>query len=446
MRIVTAVVATALLASAYPAFLKYQRREGDFPIGRFVTADARARAQEGDARKQMGVARSGYEELTRDHPEDLDALRGRIRNGFLMGSVGLGQIGLQDLVRKEATAYLERRAELDPDGAFLKEVVAQWLDGRLHFDWLHQQGFYACASTSIFRAARGDSAGRDMLLELSRRGDFYTQYFPFARRFHPGWPATEALATHYLEHGDLAARVEAGAALLDYNGLFGVGGDLVERFLPVIRSSVAEMRQRVRAFTAEGGSDAGRAAILCMAFLANRGDAEEMRLLVEAKTERDLLLYAPHADAVRIGRLLVGLDDFAAMAPLTVRYKELDEADQEYYYLAAAHRAAKVAKEGGVGGPELLDLVETGFDGSVVQLRVFAMQALLHLAPERGAALVARAMDGRGVLGVYGGVLADQLEDRVAALLPAISSPMPEVSALAAVSIFDPVEPRALER
>ncbi len=446
MRILTVLVATALLASAYPATLAHGRREGVFPIDRFVTPDPRARARQGDAAKQLGVARRGYEDLTRDHPGDLDALRGRIRNGFLIGSVGLGQPGLQELVRNEANAYLERRAQLDPDGTFLQEIIAQWLDGRLHFDWSHQAGFYACASTAIFRAARGDAAGRDMLLELSRRGDFFVQFFPFARRFHPGWPAAETLITHYLEHGDLAGRVEAGATLLDYNGLFGVGGDVVERFLPVIRSSVAEMRQRVRAFTAEGGSDAGRAALIAMALLANRGDAEEMRLLAEAKSERELLLYAPHADAVRIGRMLVGLDGFAAMGPLTVRYKELDAADQDYYYLAAAHRAARVLKEGGQGGAELLDLVETGFDGAVAQQRVFAMQALLRLAPERGAALVARALDGRGVLGVYGGVLSDTTEDRVALFLPAVSSPMPELAVLAAVSTLGPVEPRALQR
>lgn len=449
MRLLIALAAAALLASAYLAPRHYAGRETGFPIGRFVTTDAWARAREGEAGKELGVAMGGYEDLVRDRPGDLDALRGRIRTGFLIGAVGLGQPGLQDLVRAQADAYLERRAELDPDSSFLRAVVAQWLDGRLRFDWFHQLGFYACAATSILRAARGDPAGREMLLELSRHGDFYVQFFPFARRYHPGWHAAETLIVHYLEHGDLAARVEAGVTLLDYNGLFGVGGDLVERFLPVIRDSVREMRGRVRAFTAEGASDAGRASIVGMALLANRGDADEMRLLAEAKSERELLYYAPHADTVRIARMLVGLGDFASMGPLTVNHKDLDSADQEFYYLAAAHRAVRLLKEGGAGGGEAqgcLDLVESAFDTSVAQLRVLAMQTLLRLAPERGAALVARALDGRGILGVYAGALADRVEERVAFFLPAMSSPMPDLSALAAVSMFDPVEPRALQR
>ncbi|MFI5401614.1 MAG: hypothetical protein ACHQ1G_01660 [Planctomycetota bacterium] len=446
MRLLIALAAVALLASAYLAPLYHARREPRFPMDLFVTRDAWARAREGEAQKQLGVALGGYDDLVRDHPGDLDALRGRIRTGFLIGSVGLGQRGIEELVRTLAEAYLKRRKELDPDGTFVRAVVAQWLDGRLHFDWLHQQGFYACASTSIFRAARGDPAGRDMLLELSRRGRFYEQFFPFARRYHPGWPAAETLIVFNLEHGDLAARVEAGATLLDYNGLFGVGDDLVERFLPVIRASFAEMRQRVHAFTEEGATDAGRAAIIGMAFLASRGDADEMGRLSAAKTERDLLAYAPHADVVRIGRMLVGLDSFASMSPLSVRHKDLDSADQEFYYLAAAHRAARLLKEGGAGGKELLDLVETAFDGGVAQLRVFAMQALLRLAPERGAARVARALDERGGIGVYGAVLADRVEDRVAVFFPDMRSQAPEVSALAAVSMFEPVEPRALQR
>jgi hypothetical protein len=451
MRALTALAVAALLASAYLAPRHHARREPDFPIGRFVTADAAVRAREGEAGKALGVTMGAYEDLLRDRPGDPDALKGRIRTGFLIGSVGLGQPGLQDLVRAQALAYLERRKELDPDGTLLKGIVAQWLDGRLHFDWFQQQGFFACAATSILLSAHGDARARDMLLELSRHGAFYIQFFPFARRFHPGWPAAETLILHYLEHGDLAARVEAGVTLLDYHALFGVGSDLVDRFLPVIRASVAEMRQRVRTFTDEGASDAGRAALIGMALLANRGDADEMRLLAEAKTERELLFYAPHADTVRIARMLVGLDDFATMGPLTVRYKDLDPADQELYYLAAAHRASRLVKEGGVGGesPELaacLDLVESAFDGTIPALRVLSMQALLRLAPARGAALVARALDARGVLAVYGGVLAERLEDPVDLFLPALSSPMPDLAALAAVSLLEPLEPRALQR
>jgi hypothetical protein len=137
------------------------------------------------------------------------------------------------------------------------------------------------------------------------------------------------------------------------------------------------------------------------------------------------------------------------MSPLTVRFKDLDTLDQELYYVAAAHRATRLAKEGGAGGPEfaaLLDLLESGFDGTLPIPKILAMQVLLRIAPERGATLVARALDGRGALAAYAGVLTDGVEDRVALFLPALSSPEPDVSALGAASLRDPSLPRALAR
>jgi len=448
MRLLTVLAATALLGSAFLASRHYARREESVPIDRFITKDPAARVREGEAAKELGVAMAGYEELLKNHPEDADALRGRIRTAYRLGAVGLGQPRLPEFVYSLAQDYLANRQRIDPDGKFLQEMVRQWVEGRLQLDWKKQVGFYARASAAIFTAARGDPRGLDAVLEFTRQGAFYLEFFPFARRYHPAWPVVEPLVTLYLQQDDLGGRVEAGVTLLDYADLFGVGGDLVERFLPVIRDSVREMRERVRVFSDDGASDSGRMAIVGMAFLANRGDEEEMRLLNESRNERELARYAPHADAVRIARLWVGLDPFSTMGPLTVRFKDLDPMDQEIYYLAVAHRAAHLLRHGGPSAEvtDLLDLLESAYDGLFMPPRVFAMQALLHLAPERGAALVARGLDARGNVAVYAGALADRLDDPVALFLPYIASPTWEVGALSAASLLDLPFPRALQR
>jgi hypothetical protein len=450
MRLLTFLAAAVLLLSLFLAARHYSRREAAFPMARFVTADAASRAGGGYEAGELGIALGGYEDLVRARPDDLDALRGHFRTTLVIGSVGLGQPRLPDLHRVQAETYLAKRDRMDPDGSFLKEVIRQWVDGRVRVDWYHQAGFYACAATAIFAGARGDPKGPETLLAITRQGNFYLEFFPFARRYHPGWPIVEPLVVHYLEHGDLAGRVEAGVTLLDYHALFGVGGELVDRHLPAIRDSIREMRRRVRAFTDEGASDVGRAAIVGMALLANRGEEEEARLLAEVKAERDIVHYAPHADTVRLARMWAGIDDYSTMGPLTARYKELHEMDQEIYYLGAAHRAALLMRQGAaeteprVAG--LLDLLEAAFDGPVPSLRVFSMQAMLRLAPARGAALVKRAIDGRGPFAVYAGTLADNVEDPASLYLPYLASPMPDIAALAAASLLDLPHPHALQR
>lgn len=448
MRLLTALAAAVLLGSLFLASRHRARRAPSFPIGRFVTEDPSARVRVGKAEKALGVEMSGCEDLVRERPGDMDALRARIRVGFLLGSVGLAQPRVPEIVRAQSDAYLEHRERIDPDGTFLGEAIRQWADARLRLDRDHQTSFYACAAAGIFLGARGEPKARETLFEITRQGDFHLQFFPFARRYHPGWPIVEPLVTHYLEHGDLAGRAEAGVTLLEYHDLFGVGGDLFERFLPVIRDSVREMLERVHALTDEGASQAGRTAVVGMALLASRGDADQMRLLAEAKDERVSASYAPHVDTVRIARLWTGLEDFASIGPLSVRFKDMDPFDQETYYLAVAHRAQHLLRQGGATEElsRLLDVLESAFDGTVQTLRVLAMQALLRLAPERGAALVRRALDARGPFAVYAGALAERVDDPVALFLPYLGSPTPDVAAISAASLLDLPFPHALQR
>jgi hypothetical protein len=449
MRPLPLLAAAVLLGSLYFAARTHARREVTLPVGRFVTADPAARARQGTDAKELGVALSGYEDLVKAHPDDLAALRGRIRTEIMIGAVGLGQPKMPDRVRTQAEAYLAHRPAIDPDGSFLQETLRMWVEGRLRVDWYHQMGFYACASTAIYTGARGGEQGKETLLDITRQGAFYLEFFPFARRYHPSWPIVEPLVTLYIDKkDDLAARVQAGVTLLEYHDLFEVGGDLVERHLPGIKDSIREMLDQVRSFTDLGASDAGRAAVVGTAILASDGDEASMRILAAAKGEKEIAFYAPHADAMRIARLWVGLEDFATMSPLTLRYKDLDIMDQEVYHLAAAHRAKHLLGKGDTAGEaaHLLDLIESSFESPLHQLRVFAMQALLRLAPERGAALVRRALDARGPFAVYAAALADKLDDPAGTLLPYLGSPMPEVGALAAATMLDLPVPHALQR
>jgi hypothetical protein len=448
MRILTVLAAATLLGSAYLAARHYRDREPSFPTTRFVTPDPAARAAGGGEAKALGVALGGFEEIVRERPDDLDALRGLFRTTLTIGSVGLGQPGIEDRVHAQAKAYLARRDALDPDGALLKEVVRQWADGRLRVDWYNQAGFYACSAMAIFCGARGDPKGPEALLTITTQGDFYLEFFPFTRRYHPGWPGVEPLVAHYLEQGNLAARVEAGMTLLDYHSLFGVGGELLERHRPAIRDSLREMLREVRAFTDVGTSDVGRAAIMGTALLANLGDEEAARVLGAVKTERDIMPYGPHADTMRLARFWAGFESFSAMGPLTPRFRELHTLDQELYFLGVAHRAAHLVRRGAseeeIG--ELLGLLEFAFDSPSSDLRVLPMQALLRLAPARGAVLVRRGIDGGGAFSIFAGSLAAQVQDRPALFLPALSSREPQVAALAAASLLELPFPHALQR
>jgi hypothetical protein len=349
----------------------------------------------------------------------------------------------------QAKAYLEGRKGIDPDGTMLKGILDRWLDERLHFDM--SQSVYPRAATAVFLAARGDAAGREMLYELARRGEsmggFHMQFVPFARCFHPGWAAAEPLVVYYMEKEDINARIEAGLTLLDYNHLFGVGDELVKRYLPSIRAAVREKRERMRRL-ADEPTDVGRAAIFAMALLAMSGEEEEMRTLAAAKNERELLYYVPFADVVRVARVCAGLDPFSAMGPLTLRFKDLDPLDQELYFLAVAHLASREAKQRGPGGTpseELLDVIEAGLDAATPS-KVLALQMLLRLAPERGKAVVANAMEGKAAMSVYAGVLAGGVADPVSLYLPALASREPDFAALAAATLRASDGPCALQR
>jgi hypothetical protein len=450
MRLLNALAVVALLGSAYFGSRHYMGRRTALPLEHFVTADPAERAREGDAARSLGVAFGGYEDMVARAPHDLAALRHRIRAGLMIGAVGFDPRS-KPLVQAQIDAYLARRGEIDPDGSFLKGVVEPWVHERIRLPWDHQAAAYARTSSSLYLAARGDAAGLEAVAGIAQRGrPSAPECFAYVRGYHPRWPGVEPLVLHYLQSGALEDRVEAGLTLLDYHGLFGVGGDMVDRFLPAILEAVREMRARLRGSVIDAAAaTSGRAAIAIMALLANRGNEDERRLLEQATPERDLRLYVPFGHTIQIARLCAGFGNFASLGPLSMEHRELDHADQELYYIAAAHRAAFLARSGGGDTGELaglLDIVESAYEGARFPSRVFAMQALLRLAPERGAVLVERAIRGRSGLMIHAGALREDVEDRIATFLPALAAREPDLSSLGAVCLLDRGAAQALQK
>ncbi|MHC5051098.1 MAG: hypothetical protein ACYTGK_10880, partial [Planctomycetota bacterium] len=412
----------------------------------FWDADPARRAARGEEEGSLGVTLAGYEDLY-DATGDLDALRGRVRTGILIGAVALGQPGLDELVMSQVDAYLAQRAELDPDGTFLQEVLEKWVHERLHFDWRTRPGFYARSSTAMFLAARGDPAGRDMLLKLMGEGGFYTEFFPYIRARHPGWGAVEPVLRTYLEKGTLASRVEAGTTLLDYYTLFGVGEDLWKEHGETIRAAFLAMRKQVLAFSQDFATvGSGGTALVGIAMLGMLGYEEERKIITRDRPAA----YGGHIDLMKIARVWIGLDGFEKYEQTTREYRDLEPRAKEQYYAAAAHRLAAMHR-GLIEGTEeereqLTRLLEAAFDETYNVTRALAMQTLVTIGAEEAPPLLRRAIVGRGGLALDAATLRDDLEDPVAIYLPALRTQEPDYSALAAVSLLKRLDGRALQR
>jgi hypothetical protein len=217
MRITAALSVLLLLASIPLAWRHYTDRVGVLDTAMLAVADPRERALLGAKNGWLGVAYSGWEQRAEAHPDDLEAVRERIRYGLHIGAVGVGQPGIGDLVKGQTEVYLARRAELDPDGTHLQSFLNDWVNVRLSFPRDSQQGFYTRTSVAIFLAARGDERGAAWLAQLPSEGPAWTQFLPYVRMVHPGWAAVRPLVATYLEDASIAARVEAGYTLLQYN-------------------------------------------------------------------------------------------------------------------------------------------------------------------------------------------------------------------------------------
>jgi len=451
MRLSALIAAVGLVFSAFFAPRVHRNREPEHAGRRLVVTDLKERARIGIRQRALGVAYMAFEEAANRDPGDLEALRGRIRTGILLGAVALGEPRLTELVAQNTDAYVENRDRVDPDGTLLQEALRAWCALRMEHPY-----WYARCAVAIYLAARGDDKGFKALRGFMEKGPFSNEFFPYARRFHPAWRGVGPLVEHYLGGGKLGGRVEAATTLLDYNVLFGEGKRILERRLPAMRRAFEEMKARLRSPKLDSATWAhGAAALFGMAMLANLGYTEER----DALARMDPLHDCPnHADVFRVARIWAGLDPFERYPPTSRAFKIFPDTIQEQYFRAAAHRAAVLKRElVGQTDParrkelkkqfdDARDLVEAGFLGSSTVVRVTCMEALAAIDGARAQPMLQEVVLGRGVPSLFAASLVDQLDDPVAVYLPGLRSPEPDYAALAAVSLLDLGEARPIER
>jgi hypothetical protein len=161
-------------------------------------------------------------------------------------------------------------------------------------------------------------------------------------------------------------------------------------------------------------------------------------------------MYAGLTDIVKVARIWIGVDSFDKYEQTSLAFRDLEPRAKEQYYSAAAHRLAAMHR-GLIEGTEeerekLTDLLEAAFDETSNVTRALALQTLVSLKAKQAPVLLRRALVGRGAFAIDAAALADDLEDPVAIFLPALRTSEPDYAALAAVSLLDRGERRALQR
>ena len=388
--------------------------------------DPHARAEWAEKEGILGSALSGYEELVRLDPSDLDAQRSRFAtlvrlNGATYAALQLAEAkALIEMLAESIKTYLEHREALDPDGSFLQGLLDEWAESRLA-----NPGFHVQASAALYLAGQGDQRGLERLRYFAREGPFYTELLRYAIRYHPPFRAIEPMLAHYLDEGPLNARVLAGSTLLEYHTLFGEGAELLARYRPVIREcfykSVREVDHKLAA-----GEDSLRVSESIFG-LARLGGPEERRVLSAMRG----VDYPRQLIEVRIARLWIGADPIEKYLPDSDYFDDLDGVQQIQYYHQVANRF--VTLEEGETKEIYLDLLKSALISSAPVLRSYAIKVMARHAPDELD--LKRIADGGGTDALTAANLLDG--DRVPYLLPGITSPEPNLSALAAISLLE---------
>jgi len=430
-------------------------------------ADPQERARKGEAGGMLGAALLGYLHWLEKSPDDLEAQRGAFRASIELSAAGLGHQGLEEqVILPRIKAYLENRARLDPDGSLLRETIRKWIDVRVDHDyWLVR------AAMGMHLAGIGDERGFALLRGLALPNmPFYRDFFSYAMKWHPRFPGVRAMVEHYLPSANLGARVFAGAALLDYHGLFGEGRDLVEKYESVIRTAFQEAATNLVSGASARGEDVdrGHTALVGLAMLAGETDVALLRSISPMRSPE----YAGTISAVRAW---VGLDrppDIVGGA-----FGDWQPPEQEYFFRAAAHRyararraieraikaeayaraaeaaassadarasaaadAARAAASRGEAEDEARfwhAYVEAAFHWPGTDVQLYAFRALAALDPS-AKDLPRRIAHEGGVLSLFAGSMID--EDRVPILLPGLYvGEMFDYQALAAVHLWEQI-------
>ena len=258
--------------------------------------------------------------------------------------------------------------------------------------------FYARIGTAVYLAGKSDERAKKAIWEIIAMGPLYTEMLQFARRYHPPYAGMEEYIAHYLTHGKLAARLQAGATLLEYNGVYGEGAELLGKHRSRIREDCkAAMAGLYDPNASDDMRMARDAALLSLAML---GEPEDSKLLLRITD-----IPPAHAEVLRVARLWAGLTPLRRMALTDVLFKTLGRRAKELYFRAAAHNY--VRSDDPAKRTEWLSILIAGLrfpDDPAV--RVYALHTLRALSTEHRN--VARELSGA----------ADELALFAAAMLP----------------------------
>jgi len=426
-----------LLAASVPFALRVREGRASRAVeDPFVTGGAAERARFGEEHDALGVAISGYGALVRADPADPEARKALIRLALEAGATIADQPSVGGLIADQVAAYLEQRGRLDPDGSWMAGLVADFAETRLnHPFWM------ARTSAAMYLAARDDPRGHEALDGWMRDRPLYLEFCAYVRGRHLNWVGVRQVLEYYLENGDAEAIVHAGAALLEYHGLFGVGGELLARHGGTILATQIETLgtmdptsedPRVRALAettvlglAMDGSDEARAAL---------------ETVIPAQFGRE-------ADLVRMVRVWSGIDPFSDYALGSLQWDLLTPAAKETFFRAAAFRYAVLVTQDTSGldeearerhDDELADahrLAEEGLRGGTPPTRVYCLHVLAHHDTAARRDLLDTAIRSGGVLGLFAACLAE-VDDLAPIALPALASRAPDVSVMAAVAMM----------
>jgi hypothetical protein len=225
--------------------------------------------------------------------------------------------------------------------------------------------------------------------------------------------------------------------LLQYNALWGVGGDLRERHVENLRADFREVKRAVEA----GRHDAQtlRAcdkALLAMGILAAEGKPEERALLGSA---RDTNL-AANVPALVIARVWGGLRPLTSIDPRGQHFNSWNIDDQIPYYHALAHRIALIDRNNDASRAgereQALRVLKDTFEYHGSRMRGIALDLIVAVDEATGKNCIETALVEHSVLSVRASILSDT-DDRVPDLLPALRSTEIDTPALAAVGMLD---------
>ena len=426
MRLLFPTAALVLLAVSiwYAPRVREERMRLD-ATPKLALDDPVERAQLGEKERSLGLMLRGYEAALQADPENLEAAKGLVRAGIILSAVAPGQRDVQPVLLGVAEVYRRTADRIDPDGAFVDAALEDWIRIRRANSW-----FLARASLEIWLAARGVEESQKELAGYQDRGPFHLEFFPYCQRELPAWRGVAPIVEKCLEGTDLGARVGAGVTLMIYRRLYGLGEDLWEKHRRAIGDALIEAKGSMRPNPDQrtGGSIGGQ----ILLGLALYDDPTTDRIIARMKPVAHPYL----GRIVTVAQCWSGAVPFESIDFEDRRYNVWYSETREWYFRGVLLRYAKLVAEGRTEEAKKLydDRVEMALVYPHTQIRSFAHRALAAVHPERSAELHRGMLDMGGLLSVYGalGVPGTNL---YLALLPALSSPDPGLTTLAAVGM-----------